>query len=541
MSKLTKLLRHPWLFFADSTLLRRARFLPRAHTFLPRAEKPKTAFDPTFDEAVRELATEVPLITVPTGQRGRRRLGLRRQDQDYLTRAFIRHVVSGGELSLKPERGRSFPVSNKKLFELEDFLSTHKWFTARFSGGQGPPVRIQFEFWEEAGTNLTAPRRNPIVRRLSTHTIEEMELFRPGPVRKAEEVSGSPLVSECLFDVDIVYTWVNSSDPDWRAMYTAATGKKPEGETSDAKNIDRFLSRDELRYSLRSLAAFAPWVRRIHIVTNCAPPPWLDTEHPKIRWVCHEEILPSDALPTFSSHAIEARLQHIQGLSEYFLYFNDDFFLCRSCEKEDFFFSNGMTRAFVEEYGVVNGRVHPADPDYLNAARNGKALLEADFGRSAVALHKHTPYALSRDVLLEMERRFAEPIARTVKNQFRTPRDISTVSFLYHHYAYLTRRALYAGRDAVLIKQASPTYLNQMRALLAGKKTPATFCINDGLGSARNPTWDRHVQSFLDAFFPTPCEFERRSPQDIPALTDGDDHVAPPPGDSAQNDVRRAY
>ncbi|WBB59006.1 hypothetical protein O7599_25830 [Streptomyces sp. WMMC500] len=39
-----------------------------------------------------------------------------------------------------------------------------------------------------------------------------------------------------------------------------------------------------LRYSLRSLAMFAPWVRHIHVVAE-TPPPWLDTDRPGLTLV----------------------------------------------------------------------------------------------------------------------------------------------------------------------------------------------------------------------------------------------------------------
>lgn len=105
-----------------------------------------------------------------------------------------------------------------------------------------------------------------------------------------------------------------------------------------ATSINRFRDNDELRlyfgccirsrYSLRSLEKNAPWIRHIYIVTNGQIPSWLNTDNPRVSIITHEEIFSEpDALPTFSSPAIEFNLHHIPGLSEYFLYFNDDVFL----------------------------------------------------------------------------------------------------------------------------------------------------------------------------------------------------------------------
>ena len=57
---------------------------------------------------------------------------------------------------------------------------------------------------------------------------------------------------------------------------------------------------DELLYSLRSVEQYAPWFRRIYIVTDGQVPVWLNLSHPKIRLVTHSEIFENVAdLPTF--------------------------------------------------------------------------------------------------------------------------------------------------------------------------------------------------------------------------------------------------
>src|SRR5690606_37656216 len=83
----------------------------------------------------------------------------------------------------------------------------------------------------------------------------------------------------------------------------------------DAVAEARFRNRGELRYSLRSVAAFLPQVRNIYIVTDSQRPAWLDTSHPKIRMVAHSDIFPAAHRPSFNSHAIESNLHRIEGLS----------------------------------------------------------------------------------------------------------------------------------------------------------------------------------------------------------------------------------
>ena len=100
--------------------------------------------------------------------------------------------------------------------------------------------------------------------------------------------------------------------------------------TERAHDAARFADHDELRFSLRSLEQFAPWINHVWIVTADQRPRWLTPDHPWVSVVSHRDIFPDpDALPTFNSHAIEACLHRIPGLAEHFLYLNDDMLLGR--------------------------------------------------------------------------------------------------------------------------------------------------------------------------------------------------------------------
>lgn len=106
----------------------------------------------------------------------------------------------------------------------------------------------------------------------------------------------------------------------------------------DELAASRFADNDELRFSLRSIERYAPWIRHIYILTNGQIPAWLNLNHPKIRVVTHAHIFPNRShLPTFSSPAIESHLHEIAGLSEHFLYFNDDVLLGKPIYPDDFF------------------------------------------------------------------------------------------------------------------------------------------------------------------------------------------------------------
>lgn len=149
--------------------------------------------------------------------------------------------------------------------------------------------------------------------------------------------------------VDIVIPWVDGSDPRWRALFSEWRAKTnpADGEvaTGGGENDSEIRYRDTatMRYFFRGVEKFAPWVRTVWFLTCGHVPEWLDTAHPKLRVVRHDDYIPCDYLPTFASRTIELNVHRIEGLSERFILFNDDMFLCRPVP-ESRFFRGGLPR-----------------------------------------------------------------------------------------------------------------------------------------------------------------------------------------------------
>lgn len=137
-------------------------------------------------------------------------------------------------------------------------------------------------------------------------------------------------------DIDFVILWVDGNDPDWQAEKSRYQSEKED----DSNTVNRYRDWNLLPYWFRAVENFAPWVRKIHFVTWGHVPKFLQLENSKLHIVRHDEFIPEDYLPTFSSHAIEMNIHRIPGLAEHFVYFNDDMFLLRPFEKEDFFRNN---------------------------------------------------------------------------------------------------------------------------------------------------------------------------------------------------------
>ena len=192
--------------------------------------------------------------------------------------------------------------------------------------------------------------------------------------------------------IDAVFTWVNSADPDWQALY------RQHAPSADLDR-DRFDQTDELKYAIRAIDTFAPWIRTIFVFSNCKPPNWF-RQTDRIRWIDHSEVIPADYLPTFNSHAIETFLHRIPGLSEQFIYFNDDFFLNDFVRPTDFFTPYGLSVSRLEPYGAVPYlealSTDGAAEEWQCAAVNGSRLLSRRFAGRARQLHRHAPYALTK-------------------------------------------------------------------------------------------------------------------------------------------------
>ncbi|KFO30294.1 N-acetylglucosamine-1-phosphotransferase subunits alpha/beta [Fukomys damarensis] len=103
-------------------------------------------------------------------------------------------------------------------------------------------------------------------------------------------------------------------------------------------SASRFEDNEELRYSLRSIERHAPWVRNVFIVTNGQIPSWLNLDNPRVTIITHQEVFRNQShLPTFSSPAIESHIHRIQGLSQKFIYLNDDVMFGKDVWPDDFY------------------------------------------------------------------------------------------------------------------------------------------------------------------------------------------------------------
>lgn len=180
--------------------------------------------------------------------------------------------------------------------------------------------------------------------------------------------------------IDFVIPWVDGNDLEWQKEKE----KFDHNSLGDNRNI-RYRDFENLKYWFRGVEKYAPWVNKIHFITWGHLPEWLDTNHPKLNIVRHEDYIPEKYLPTFNSTVIEMNLHRLEDLSEQFVYFNDDFFLIDKVKKTDFFKNDLPSELAALSIAIARDPVHGtmnANAIYmLNKHFNKRKTIKKNFAK----------------------------------------------------------------------------------------------------------------------------------------------------------------
>jgi hypothetical protein len=371
---------------------------------------------------------------------------------------------------------------------------------------------IEFNFWHlfrtYAGEYLyQAPNQNGVANRIREDTFLELSRSRAS----LDEAGGGRLY-EVDFPIDAVFTWVDDQDEEWQREKAHFAGSLVEYTAAQHRSghAERWRNRDELRYSLRSIEMFAPFIRQIFLVTNGQVPKWLDDTGARIRVVTHQEIYRNrDCLPTFNSSGIETQLHHIEGLAEHFLYFNDDFFLGDFCVPEDFFFANGAMKFFCSDQYAFPRDIDEHREAYIIADANAIDLMNRDIGKSGSNIMMHVPYPSRKSLLERLEQRYQNEFDACAAERFRSPNDVRPIAFWQYHAGFAEGIAFPSIITHRYLSLWKPTIAEQMNNVYRNRAFK-TFCINDvGVQPQNVAASDRLVHKFLANYFPFPADFER--------------------------------
>jgi hypothetical protein len=472
----------------------------------------------------------VEFVVVDAAPQQRRVIAVSATDRTAVREALL---TSGDRLPVYLQEvhpGRDRPSARLGGSSFADDATGYAVFQVYAAAGSaealsGPELGCVLEFWSVldadapadlvgerlAAGSWVAPRRNRWADAIPAAIREPVRRTVDGATRPTLPTLSSRHVFDVDFPIDAVYTWVDGSDDAWRerksAVSAAVTG---EVLNEFATNESRFLSRDELRYSLRSLDMYAGWVRHVYLVTDDQVPSWLDVDNPRITVVDHKDLFGDRGrLPTFNSHAIESQLHHLPGLSEQYLYLNDDVFFGRPVGPGMFFHSNGLAKFFLSTAKLGLGATGGFDRPVMSGGKNNRELVFKGFDRTMTNKFKHVPHTQRRDVLLELEERYADEFARTAAHQFRDPGDLSIAASLHHYHAYLTGRSVEGRMRYFYADIAAPETAGRLRRMLRTRNYDA-FCLNDHDSSGLDPVVQQQMlHGFLSRYFPLPSSFEK--------------------------------
>lgn len=372
------------------------------------------------------------------------------------------------------------------------------------------------------GPALVAPRRNPVSEVLPVAARQPVTLAGRHRAVPTFAPFAEPGLDEVRFPVDAVYTWVDGDDPAMAVKRRAHQELSGNVIAARETGASRYTSHDELRYALRSLEMYAGFVRRVYLVTDSQLPAWLDPDAEGLTVIDHRDILPADALPVFNSHAIESRLHHIPGLSEHYLYFNDDVFINRPVRAEHFFHGNGIARIPLSPLKLGVGAPHPLEPAPNSAGKNAREVIMRFHGRHVTHKSLHTPHPQLLSVMREMESLGIAELERTSYSRFRATSDVAPTSTLHHHWAIATGRAVPADYRFRYVQLGTPDMPRRLARLAAGEDVDF-FCLNDvDTAPAARQAAQTAIRAFLDRKYPFPSRFEgtsRTAPPTVAPLT----------------------
>ena len=298
-----------------------------------------------------------------------------------------------------------------------------------------------------------------------------------------------------MSNIDFVILWVNGNDPKWKC-------EKEKYKENKLNDINRFRDWDNLQYWFRGVEKYAPWVNKVHFITWGHVPKWLNINHPKLNIVKHQDYIPKEYLPTFNSNVIELNLHRLKDLSERFVLFNDDMFLCKKVKEEDFFkngkpcemyaeninmpmgYNNSFSHTALNNIGIINKHFNKRDVMKKNIGKyfnikygidNLRTLFLLPWPQYSQFKDPHLPVSLLKsnlNMLWEIEN---EAFNITSTNKFRQSTDIN--QYLIRYWQLLTGN--FYPRNNRIGKYFEIKDKNEQLIKVIEKQKYKMICIND--------------------------------------------------------------
>ena len=328
--------------------------------------------------------------------------------------------------------------------------------------------------------------------------------------------------------IDIVVLWVDGNDPEWQKEFNRYA---PENKRIDTDaSATRYRDWGCLRYWFRGIERFAPWVRRVHIVTSGQCPEWLNTGCPRLHFVKHSDFIPAEYLPTFNCNPIEDNLHRIPGLAERFVYFNDDFYLIAPVPAARFFKGGLPTDMAVcntlQSDGMM-GHITLNDLDVINHRfckrkvlrrvrqwfniRYGAYMLRTvallPWPRFSGFFDHHLPQGYRKQTLQEVWE--AEPalLDATCRHRFRHTGDVNQWLFRYWHLAKGEFAPMNVMHDSAMYKLSDNNFGEALEIIRKQRKR--IIVLNDSDELTDFAAKQKRLQEAFESILPDKSQFEK--------------------------------
>ena len=295
--------------------------------------------------------------------------------------------------------------------------------------------------------------------------------------------------------VDIIIPWVNGSDPIWynRMMKDA---KKNDYPMRQSYSQERYEQHDEIKWALRSIERFAPWVNMIHIVTDNQYPDYIKHDHPKIHWVNHDTLF-YYGFHSYSSDSILFSLINIPNISRRFIYMDDDFIFLNHISISDFFDESFRTKTYYSSDTMdIKGSMcflANSPSQYFHSRLLAFQKINSIINLTQEIYDPHLPVPMDMSLLKQLESQI--DISSFQYEQFRQC-DAYHFESMYIQYSYgLNRSILLNDSDGKAFFN-----LYEMKLLYNGDQLPKLVCVN-----TYNPIY---FNQFLPSIFPEKSTFE---------------------------------
>lgn len=244
--------------------------------------------------------------------------------------------------------------------------------------------------------------------------------------------------------IDVVISWVDGNDPVHQQKIKPYLEPKLR-KSDDIAGPTRYNSVGEVFYCVSSVLRFAPFVRKIFIVTDNQNPHLekfvqnnFSESNIPIEIIDHTIIFKGyeKYLPVFNSRAVETCIYRIPDLSENYVYFNDDFFLIRPIQETDWFIEDKIV-AYGNWRNLIIDRllwlIKPMKNGHKPVGfKDGMILAARKYGKKWRYFHlDHIPHPLKKSVIAEYFTKHPDYFLSNISHKFRSAKQFNTHELYY--------------------------------------------------------------------------------------------------------------